>query len=91
MRRPSRAERAEGLNLHAFGKGQGVFDIDAEISDGALDLGVTKEDLRRSKAFSKKQGRLRDGPPPVVGGIIARIDADAPAPKRRGPYKKRIG
>jgi len=36
-----------------------------------------------------KRDGWRDGSAVVAENVIARIDADAPAPKPRGPYKKR--
>ena len=37
------------LNLGAFRKLQGVFDVDTEISNGALNLRMTEQDLNGSQ------------------------------------------
>jgi hypothetical protein len=43
-----RAERRGRLDLCALGQRESIFNIDAEISDIALDLRVAEKDLNRS-------------------------------------------
>jgi hypothetical protein len=44
---PGAPSAAGPLDLCALGPRQGIFNVDAEISHGALDLGVAKKDLHR--------------------------------------------
>jgi hypothetical protein len=48
-RRPDAPSAAAGFRFPCPRLGPGMFDIDPEIPDSALDLGVTKRDLHRSQ------------------------------------------
>jgi hypothetical protein len=49
-------------DIDLFRYGQGVIDLDAEVSDGAFDLGVTEQELHRPQVTSAPVDQGRFGP-----------------------------
>lgn len=50
---------AGNSDLGSFGQGEGILDINAQIADGALNLGVAKQDLDRTQIASLFLSRRR--------------------------------
>ena len=57
-----------------------VVDLDAEIADGALDLGVAKQELNGSEVPGSSVDQRRLGPPERVRAEFQRIETDAGNP-----------
>jgi len=57
-----------------------VIDLDAEIADGALDLGVAEQELNGSKVPGSSVDHGRLGPPERVRAEFQRVEADAGDP-----------
>ena len=68
------------LNLGAFRKLQGVFDVDTEISNGALDLRMTKQDLDGSQIARCLVNDRGFGAPERMRSVFLRLKADASDP-----------
>lgn len=54
-------------DVDLFGDGKRVIDLDAEVSDGALHLGVAKEQLNRPEIAGTPIDQRRLGSPRRVG------------------------
>ena len=70
-------------DVDLFGDVERVIDLDAEVPDRALHLGMAKEQLNRAEAAgsSVNQGRL--GSPQRVGAEQRRVQTDADDPLRQ--------
>jgi len=68
------------LNLGAFRKLQGVFDVDTEISNGALDFRMTKQDLDGSQIARCLVNDRGFGAAERMRSVFLRLKADASDP-----------
>ena len=67
-------------DLDLLGYGEGIIDIDAQVSNGALDLGVAEQELNGSKVPGSSVDHGRLGPPERVRAEFQRIETDAGNP-----------
>jgi hypothetical protein len=68
------------LNLGTFRKLQGVFDVDTEISNGALNLRMTDQDLDGSQIARRLVNDRGFGIPERVRSVFPRLKSDASDP-----------
>lgn len=75
--------RPSEVNL--FGKSQGVIDLHAEISNGAFELGVSQEELDRTKVAGLPVDHRYLGSPQRMCAVGGRVEADRTYPALNQP------
>jgi hypothetical protein len=75
-----------GSDFDGFGDGQRVFDLDTEISDRAIHLGMSQEELHRSQIARLSVDLRNFRPAHRVGPIGTRLQPD-----RRHPVAHQAG
>ncbi|SMD14315.1 hypothetical protein SAMN06297251_1418 [Fulvimarina manganoxydans] len=68
------------LYLGPFGKGQSIFDIDAKIANGALDLRMTEKDLNRSQVAGRLLDNRRLRPAERMRSVVLSPETDRSHP-----------
>ena len=68
------ATRPRRLHLGLLGDLQGVVDLDPEVSDRALQLGVPKEELNRPEISGPPVDQRGFGAPQRMGAVSRRVE-----------------
>lgn len=71
---------SNGSDFGTLGEFEGIFDIDAEIADGALDLCVAEKDLHRAEVTRRFVDDRRLRASKRVGSVLLRVQANAGNP-----------
>jgi len=64
---------------------QRIIDLDAEVSDRALQLGMTEQQVNRPEILGSPVDQCRLGPAHRVGSVIAGVQSDASDPGFHDP------
>jgi hypothetical protein len=69
-----------GLHLRLLGDLQGVVGLDSQVSDGAFELGVPKEELNGPEIPGPPVDQRGVGAPQRMGAVGRRVQPDGPHP-----------
>jgi hypothetical protein len=82
---PSMSALPGNSDINLFCYGQGVIDLDAEVSDGAFDFGMAEQKLHGPQVAGAPVDQGRFGPSERMGTEEVRVQPDAGNPRGDEP------
>jgi len=77
---------AQGISdVDLFSYREGIIDLDAEVSDGAFDFGVTEQELHGPQVLGSTINKCRLRSPQRMGAKELRNQSDVGNPIRKNP------